>query len=114
MTALGRLWRNHRLALLAFLAAAALTLFFAVRLIVSTVYWMQPEQQDRAPEGWMTPGYVARSWDVPRDALRDALALPETAGHPPTLAEIARGRDQPLPEFLDEVAAALAGLAAER
>ncbi len=112
MTALARLWRNHRLALLAFLAAAALTLFFAVRLVVFSVYWMHPAQQDRAPEGWMTPGYVARSWDVPRAALRGALDLPEAAGRPPTLAEIARDRGQPLPDLLEEVAAALAGLTA--
>lgn len=100
MTALARLWREHRAALLLFAGAAVLTLFFAVRFVAFGLYWADPAHRDRAPEGWMTPGYLARSWDLPRDALRDLLALPEAEGKPPTLAEIARDRGEPLDAFL--------------
>lgn len=111
MTVLARLWREHRALLLAFSLAAALTLFFAVRFVVFTVYWADPAHRERQPEGWMTPGYIARSWDVSRDDLRAALDLP-AEGKPPTLAQIARDRGEPLPAFLDEVAQVLAGLKA--
>lgn len=114
MTALSRLWRHHRLALVAFALAAGVTLFFAVRLIVFSVYWADPAHRESLPEGWMTPGYVARSWHVSRDALRQALDLPDFAGHPPTLAEIAQARGEPLPDFLAEVSAALDALQAAR
>lgn len=100
MTALARLWRHHRGALLLFAAAVALTLFFAARFVAFGIYWADPAHRDRSPEGWMTPGYLARSWDLPREALRDLLALPETEGKPPTLAEIARTRGEPLDAFL--------------
>lgn len=111
MSGLARLWRDHRLALLAFVAAGLLTLAFAVRFLAFTLYWSDPDNLARHPEGWMTPGYVARSWGIPREALRTALALPAGSGTPPTLAQIARDRGQPLAEFLAEVEALLPGLA---
>lgn len=114
MTALARLWRHHRAALLLFAAAAALTLFFAARFLVFGLYWADPAHRDGAPEGWMTPGYLARSWDLPREALRDLLALPEAEGKPPTLAEIARDRGEPLDAFLAGLHADLDRLRAEQ
>jgi len=110
MTALRRLWRHHRTALVAFALAAGLTLFFAIRFTVFTIYWADPAHRDRAPEGWMTPGYVARSWDIPRDALQTALGLPPPQGHPPTLRQIARDRGQDLPDFLDALTRTLEDL----
>lgn len=110
MTALARLWRTHRIALLAFVAALAVTLFFAARLVFFTVYWTDPAHRDRHPEGWMTPGYLAKSWHVPREALGEALSLPPAEGRPPTLAEIAAERGQPVAAFLTEVEAILARL----
>lgn len=113
MTALGRLWRHHRGALLLFVAAAALTLFFALRFVAFGLYWADPAHRDRAPEGWMTPGYLSRSWDLPRAALRDLLDLPEADGAPPTLADIARARGEPLEAFLAALRADLDRLKAE-
>ena len=114
MTALARLWRHHRAALMLFAVAAALTLVFAVRFVAFGIYWADPAHRDRAPEGWMTPGYLSRSWDLPRETLRELLALPEAEGRPPTLAEIARDRGEPLDAFLADLARELARQKAAR
>ena len=112
MSALARLWQGHRAVVLAFLAAAAITLFFAVRLVVFALYWSDPAHRDQHPAGWMTPGYVARSWQVPRDDLVGALGLAPEPGRPRTLAEIAAARGAPVEAVLAEVEAALAELRA--
>ena len=113
MRPLARLWRDHRIALLAFVAAVFITLFFAVRLVISGVYWADPTHRDQVPEGWMTPGYVAHSWHVPRDRLIEILDLPRKPDHPMSFREIAEGRGLPLSDFLSEVSGALVTLKAE-
>ncbi|GAB4270375.1 MAG: hypothetical protein Kow0013_22590 [Pararhodobacter sp.] len=60
-----------------FVLTLALTAFFAVRTVVLAIYWTGPEHRDQPLEGWMPLGYVARSWDVPRDVLREAAGLEE-------------------------------------
>ncbi|MFZ5750323.1 MAG: hypothetical protein ACOY5U_04580 [Pseudomonadota bacterium] len=96
------LWRRHRIALLAFVAASSVMLFFLTRLIVSTVYWSDPAHRDQRLEGWMTPRYVARSWGLAPDALREGLGLAPQGG-PVTLEQIAASRGVPLAQVLDEV-----------
>ena len=113
MSVLGRLWRDHRIALLAFVAAVFITLFFAVRLVISGVYWADPTHRDQVPEGWMTPGYVARSWHIPRGALLAELNLPPTSNRPHSFEEIAETRGVPLSQVLGEVSAAIAVLRAK-
>lgn len=113
MTGLARLWRDHRVPLVAFVLAVLLMLFFAGRLVVFTVYWADPAHHELRPEGWMTPGYLARSWDLPRDAVAEALDITPTPGKPPTLADIAAERGQTLDAFLAEVRAILAEMQAQ-
>ncbi|MBR9764830.1 MAG: hypothetical protein GYB53_15195 [Rhodobacteraceae bacterium] len=97
MTTLRQLWKNHPLACLGFLAGLALTLLFLARLALFSLSWSDPDHRAPRPEGWMTPGYVAHSWQLPVDEVAAQLGLttrPE--GKPPTLAEIARasGEDE--------------------
>ena len=86
-----------RRALLAVLALALIgTLIFAVRLATSTALWRDPPQPNEPIAGWMTPRYVARSWDVPPEVIAAALALEhDGSGRKITLAELAaqRGTD---------------------
>ena len=92
----------------AFVVAAALSVFFAVRFGVSIVYWSDPSHIDQAFEGWMTPRYVARSWDLPPDVVADALALEQDgAGRRVTLEEIARASGQDLPALFDALEGAI-------
>ena len=101
------LWQSHRWLLLGFLAALALTLFFAGRAAVFAVYWSQ--HRDEAIAGWMTPRYVAMSWDVPPEVVGDAMALSrDGTGRRTTLAEIAAARGMSLDALEAELAAAIA------
>ncbi|MCC6737240.1 MAG: hypothetical protein IT534_14090 [Bauldia sp.] len=103
---------SPRLAI-AFTVAAAVALFFAVRLVIGIFGWDAPPNEEIRP--WMTVGYIGRSWNVePRDI--DALAglpLPEDRASEPrpyTLQEIADERGVPVEEIIAAVAAALEAL----
>jgi len=69
------LWQHHKLLLLSFIVALMAMGFFGVRMVADAIYWNDPahSRQDLAP--WMTPGYVAQSYHLPRDLLEDALLL---------------------------------------
>lgn len=95
MSLLVQLWRRHPLACLGFLAGLALTLVFLLRLALFTFYWSDPDHRRLVPEGWMTPGYVAHSWNLPVEEVAAQLGLTERPeGKPPTLAEIARAQGE--------------------
>jgi hypothetical protein len=114
MTRFLTLWRARPVLTTAFLLACAMTLFFAGRSVVQTIYWAN--HRDEAVRPWMTVGYVARSWGLDGREI-DALAglpLPEVKGHPQTLAEIAADRAVPVAEVIAEVEAAVAKLEARK
>ncbi len=105
------LWREHRVLLLAFLAASALALFFAARFAFYVIYWSAPEHRDQPIETWMTIGYIARSYDLPREALADALGVgPPGGGRRPTVEQLARERGVTPEEFRAEIERAIAKL----
>lgn len=105
------LWREHRLLLLAFLFASALALVFAVRFTLFVLYWNAPEHRDQPIENWMTIGYIARSYDLPRESLADALGVaPPGAGRRPTVEQLARDRGMTPEEFRSEIERAIAKL----
>lgn len=104
---LRHLWQDHRKPLLGFVAALLLTVFFAVRMIVATIYWMDPAKQDQPLAGWMTPRYVAQSYQLPPEVLGPALFLDEDA--PPmrrSLEKIAANNGVTLAELQTRVDAA--------
>lgn len=109
--ALAYLWRHHRAALVALALALLLAVLFAVRLTVFAVYWSDPSHRDQGIEGWMTPGYVARSWDVDIEVVRAALP-PGPAGRD-SLDRIAAARGIPLPELTARIADAIEAARAE-
>ncbi|MDA3857806.1 MAG: hypothetical protein PF480_06150 [Roseovarius sp.] len=86
-------WRNHPWLVSGFLTAFGVTLFFTARMITSTVYWSDPEHRDQTIQGWMTPGYVARSWSIPRSELETALSDFIQPGEHLTLDQIADNKD---------------------
>jgi hypothetical protein len=107
------LWQRHRWLLLGFLAALALTLFFAGRAAVFAVYWSQ--HRDEAIAGWMTPGYIAHSWQLPPEVMGEALGLAreDGEGRRLTLAEIADDRGVPVETLASEIEAAIVAFRAE-
>lgn len=72
------LWAHHRLAMVAFLALFCIAGFFAFNAIAAAVYWNDPRHQDQPLAAWMTPRYVAQSYDIPPDVLGPALFIDPT------------------------------------
>lgn len=106
-----RLWRKRPLLVSAFLLATALTLFFGFRFVRYTIYWSDPAHHQEVVQGWMTVGYIGKSWRLdPREIDRVAgLPVPEH-GHPLTLRQIAQARGVPVEDVIAEVDAAIAEL----
>ncbi|MHC9234009.1 hypothetical protein ACX9MO_00065 [Pseudooceanicola sp. 502str34] len=102
-----RLWRHHPMALGVFLAAFVLVLFFALRMTVFALHWSDPAQRAVQPQPWMTPGYVAHSWHLPKEEVFTLLALDPPPDRRMTLEEIARTKGVPLHQLLDELNVAL-------
>jgi hypothetical protein len=105
-----KLWRTRPVLTSAFVLACVLTLFFALRVVYGAVYWANHKNVD--VRGWMTVGYIAKSWDLKGPDL-DALArlpTPKVKGHPQPLAEIAKDRGVPVADVIAEVEAAIATL----
>lgn len=115
MRSLRILWHKNRLLVLAFAVALALTGFFAVRFCVDWLDWKQPAMRDQPIQGWMTPRYVAMSWQVPREVMLDALDLPADpprGGKPASLAVIAATRDEDTQALISQLEAAIAAFRA--
>ncbi len=87
---ISELWQRHRLLVIAFLIAAALTLFFAARMTMFALYWADPAHREQPLEPWMPLRYVAYSWDIPPPRLAAALGLPPNARQRLTIGEISR------------------------
>ena len=95
----------------AFALALCATLWFGGRATLSALYWADPAHRDQQIEGWMTPGYVGRSWGVPPEVTAAALGLtlPREGGRrPPPLEVIARDRGVPLAQLIAELETAIA------
>lgn len=108
MTRLLTIWRRHPFLTTGFAAALALTLFFGVRTALFAIYWADPAHRDQALQGWMTPRYVAMSWDVPRDVMERVLAPLARPGDRPTLDRIAAENGISLDELTARIEAAIA------
>jgi len=109
VSSLSFLWRHHRLALVGFALALVVAVVFAVRLALFTIYWSDPAHRDQPIEGWMTPRYVAQSYDVDPDVIRALLALPAeaAANRRPTLERLAEAEGVPLPDLIARIEAAI-------
>lgn len=103
--------RSYRRILWALLVLSMLaTAFFAVRGVVQFIYWSDPAHRDQALEPWMPLGFVARSYDVERDALAAALDLSPDANRRVPLEDLAETRGQEFEAFAREVEAAIQNL----
>ncbi len=119
MSRLRNLWRNNKLLASTFAISVAIMLFFATRFVLSAIYWHDPAHRNQALEPWMTLGYVAHSWHVPRDELVTRLELEPGRGDggmggPKPLDKIAEDRGISYGEFKAQVDEAVQQLLKER
>ncbi|WP_339107392.1 hypothetical protein [Thioclava sp. GXIMD4216] len=100
-----RIWCRHRLLSLVFVLAVGLTAVFAWHTIDRAVYWADPGHHERTPESWMTPRYIARSWDLPQDRVEVLLDLSDQTeqGHKPRLRDLARAEGVPVSVLIDRL-----------
>jgi hypothetical protein len=101
-------WRKHPWIFSGFLAALIATVFFTTRLVVFTIYWSDPAHRDQTAQGWMTPGYVANSWDIPRSDLEAALEDMFVIAGRKTLEQIAHDNNISLEELKTQIEVAIA------
>ena len=109
-----QVFRDHPYAASGFLLAAAVTLFFTIRVTVSAIYWADPAHHNETVKPWMTVGYIAKSWDLDPYEIDRITGLPMPDGRGPrTLQEVADERGVPIEEIISQVNAALALMKAE-
>ena len=83
-------WRRHPILTTGFIIAVLFSVMFAIRSVVFVVYWSDPDHRNVALESWMTPRYIARSWDIPPEVVLSALGTDEMPGRRLSLEDIAR------------------------
>ncbi len=106
------MWSAAPIATVLLIVSLLVAAAFGVRLTAQWVYWHDPARQEQVVEGWMTPGYVANSWHVPRDLLIEELGIERRPGRPLNLRDLAQSRGVPLDVLIDEVNAAVAAIRA--
>jgi hypothetical protein len=101
---LASLWQHNRGLLIAFVLALAVTLFFAVRLALFTLYWQDPAHRNEPIAGWMTLGYVAHSWHLKPQEVDAALGLTrDPAQGRISLEKLAQDRGVPVQTLIDKL-----------
>lgn len=104
-----RLWTLAPVATVLLVLALAATLLFGLR---SVLLWHDRHDRivrEQPVAAWMTPGYVAHSWQLPRQVVIETLALDPKAGPPrETLADLAEERGVPVDSLIAELEAAIA------
>ena len=92
---------TRKLLVAALVLAVAVAAVLGVRAVREAVYWADPAHRDQPLEGWMTPRYVARSWDLPPETVAEALGLDQDGtGRRNTLDDLARARGVPLSDLV--------------
>jgi len=99
-------FKAHPVLTPAFLLAAALTTMFIIRTVVFTIYWADPDHIDQAVQPWMTPRYVAHSWDLPPEEVAAALGVELSSSHRVTIGDIAAKNGLSLAELESRIRAA--------
>lgn len=109
---IGRLWRENRLLVLVFAGFLALAVFFGVNAFLKARDFNVAKEQPIA--AWMTPRYVAHSWDVPRDEMMTILGLEPPPPGRVTLQDIAAQKDIPVADYIARIEAGIAAFRARQ
>lgn len=101
-----RFWRENKVLVLSFVLVLGLTVFFGLGALKHLRGW--DAAVDPPIEGWMTPRYVAHSWNVPRAVMEGDLGLIRGVDGPVPLSRIAEARGVPVEVLVAEIEAAIA------
>jgi len=106
------LWKAAPVATSVLALALAVALFFAVRMVSFGIYWSDPAHRNQAIMGWMTPGYVAHSWHVPREVVIDAIGAPKKPDGPRNFDQLATDQGVPVSNLIERADKAIAAFRA--
>ncbi len=109
---MGRFLRENRLLVLAFVFLLGAAVFFGVGAFRHARDFDVAKEQPVA--SWMTPRFVAHSWDVPREEMMTILGLEPPGPGRRTLADIATEKGIPVEDYIREIEAGIAAFRAER
>ena len=108
-----RIWKAAPIATVLLAVALVAGLFFSVRMTAHWIYWGDDAHRNQPIAGWMTPGYIAHSWHVPREVVIDAIDAPRCPDGPRNLDHLARDQGRPVADLVSEAEAAIAAYRAE-
>jgi hypothetical protein len=97
--------KRHPVAATGFVLALGFTVFFGFQTISKAIYWADPDHHNQPPEAWMTPRYIAMSWQMDPRELAEELGMPKDPRKRPTLKWIAKHRDVPVEQVIKEATA---------
>ena len=103
-----RAWQAAPVAVVILAGALLAAAFFTVRGLLFWIYWSDPAHRDQQIAGWMTPRYVALSWDIPREVMIDLVGLPRGEGRPQSIAQIAAELGLTTEAFIDRLETGIA------
>jgi len=108
-----QMWAAAPVATVMLFASLVVIAFFSVRIATNWVYWNDPAHRDQVIAGWMTPRYVAHSWQIPPEQIGAVLGVTRGDGKPQSLELIARARGVPTETLIAELHAAIQAHRAE-
>lgn len=98
------LWRSNRILVIAFAIALALTAVFGIRTTASLIYWSNHRNVPVA--GWMSAGYVAKSYRIDIETVRKSLGLDPDMRDRRPIGRIAADRGVPAEVLIRRIRAA--------
>lgn len=107
------LFRRHLWPTVILAAGLVALVWFGGRFVSEVLYFSDPAHREQPLAGWMSPRYVARSWDLPPDVVADVMQLAPGHRHT-TLDQVAARQNITIKELQRRVEAAKAELEAER
>lgn len=112
---LRRIWKDQRPLVAAFAIAIALALFFVAGEVRSIRRLQDTPDTDPPIAGWMTPRYVAHSWQIPPEVIAETLSLEQDgSGRRLTLRDLADTRSIPVDELIRQLDEAISRYRADK
>lgn len=117
MNRLRRLWARHPILTAVFMVSLLATLLFGIRTVMFAMDWDGPKHTQQPVAGWMTPRYVAVSWDIPKPEMFDIMSrvtgMERLPDKPKPIDHIAKDLGIPEDELIARLQAEVTAYAAE-
>ena len=93
--------RQNLLLVGVFTIACGVALWFLTHIALDFLYFNDPKNQDVDLRGWMTPRYIVRTYDLPRDLVLETLQIEENQQRGAPLRRIASDLGLTMDELTD-------------